>query len=166
MGKKGKNWYKVEPGVRRTGTPRQERGFSPTHSDDEVGLYTEAEENDFDHLQGLAGYTDQGTKKETQAVCQADNKWVLKLVPGAPACNLAYLKESRENVANLNSWECFMKGAGTQLYRAYIGAAGGWITMIQWLGWLIPVIRRTRRYIVRSQGRWQVDATEGAGLQH
>ena len=34
--KKGKNWYNVEPGVRRTRTPRQERGFSPKHADDEV----------------------------------------------------------------------------------------------------------------------------------
>ena len=86
-----KNSYKVEPGVRRTGTPRQERGFTPKHSVDEVGLYTEAEENDVDHLQGLAGYTDQVTKKVTQAVCQADNKCALKLVPGAPAYNLADL---------------------------------------------------------------------------
>ena len=46
------------------------------HSDNEVGLYTEVEENDFDHLQGLAGYTDQVTKK----VAQADNTCALKLL--------------------------------------------------------------------------------------
>ena len=80
-GKKGKNWYKLEPGVRRTGTPRQERGFSPKHCDDEVGVDTEAEENDPNHSQGVAGDTDQGKKKESQVVCQADNKWALKLVP-------------------------------------------------------------------------------------
>ena len=107
--KKGKNWYKVEPGVRRTRTLRQEGGFSLKHCDDEIRLYPEAEKHELDHIQG---------------------------------------------------------SAGPQLYRADIGAAGGWITMIQWLGWLIPVIRRTRRYIVRSQGRWQVEAAEGASLQH
>ena len=83
-GKKGKNWYKVEPGVRRTRTLRQERGFSPKHCDNEVRLYTEAEKNKFDHIQGLAG---------------------------------------------------------TQLYRADIGAAGGWITMIQGLGCVTPLWR-------------------------
>ena len=104
-----KSWYRVEPGVRRTRTLRQEGGFSLKHCDDEVRLYTEAEKHELDHIQG---------------------------------------------------------SAGPQLYRADIGAAGGWITMIQWLGWLIPVIWRTRRYIVRSQGRWQVEAAEGASLQH
>ena len=107
--KNGENWDKVEPGVRRTRTLRQEGGFSLKHCDDEVRLYTEAEKHELDHIQG---------------------------------------------------------SAGPQLYRADIGAAGGWITMIQWLGWLIPVIWRTRRYIVRSQGRWQVEAAEGASLQH
>ena len=60
-------------------------------------MYTEAEETDFDHLQGLAGYTDQVTKKVAQAVCQADNTCVLKSLPGAPSCNLAYLEESVED---------------------------------------------------------------------
>ena len=55
---------------------------------------------------------------------------------------------------------------GPQLYRAVIGAAGRWITMVQGLGWLIPLIRRTRRYIGRSQGRRQVETAEGANLQH
>ena len=82
------------------------------------------------------------TKKVAQAVCQADNTCALKSLPGAPAYNLAYLEESMENVANLNPWDCFMKVAGTLLYKAYIGAAGGWITVIQWLIWLIRVIQR------------------------
>ena len=71
----------------------------PKHSDDELGLYTEAEENDFDYLQGLAGYTDQVTKKAAQAVCQADNTCALKSLPGALAYNLADLEESMENMA-------------------------------------------------------------------
>ena len=85
--------HRVGPGVRIAETPRQEMGFTPKHSDDEVGLYTEAEENDFDHLQGLTGNTDQVTKKVAQAVCQADNTCALKSLPGAPAYNLAYLEE-------------------------------------------------------------------------
>ena len=32
----------------------------------------EAEEKDFDHLQGVAGYKDQVTKKVAQAVCLSD----------------------------------------------------------------------------------------------
>ena len=148
-----KNWYRVGPGVRIAETPRQERGFSPKHSDDEVGLYTEAEENDFDHLQGLAGYTDQVTKKVAQAVCQADNSCALKSLPGAPAYNLAYLEESVENMANLNSWDYFMRVAGTPIYTAYkdIGSAGGWIIIIQWLIWLIQVLRKAWRAL-RGKG--------------
>ena len=53
-----KNWYRVGPGVRIAEKPRQEVGFSPKHSDGKIGLYMEAEETDFDHLQELAGYTD------------------------------------------------------------------------------------------------------------
>ena len=107
--KNGENWDKVEPGVRRTRTLRQEGGCSLKHCDDEIRLYPEAEKHELDHIQG---------------------------------------------------------SAGPQLYRADIGAAGGWITMIQWLGWLIPAFWRTRRYLVRLQGRWQVETAEGASLQH
>ena len=90
-------------------------------------LSAEAEENDFNHLQGLAGYTDQVTKKVAQAVCQADNACALKSLPGAPAYNLAYLEESIKYMANITPWEYFMKVAGTPIYNAYkdIGAAGG-----------------------------------------
>ena len=104
-----KNWYRVGPGVRIAETPRQEIGLAPKHSDDEIGLYTEAEEKDFDHLQGLAGYTDQVTKKVAQAVCQADGTCVLKSLPGAPSCNLAYLEESVEDLANLTAWPILLK---------------------------------------------------------
>ena len=122
-------------------------GFAPKHSDYEVGLYTEAEETDFDHLQGLAGYTDQVTKKVAQAVCQSDNTCALKSLPGAPSYNLAYLEESIEDLANLTPWEYFMKVAGTPMYTCYkdIGAAGGWITVIQWLVWIIQLLRKAWR---------------------
>ena len=84
------------------------------------------------------------TKKVAQAVCQADNTCALKSLPGAPAYNLAYLEESMENVVNLDTWDYFMKVAGTQIYKGYkdIGAAGGWITVIQWVIWLIRGIQR------------------------
>ena len=111
-----------------------------------MGLYTEAEENDFDHLQGLAGYTDQVTKK-------VDNSCALKSLPGAPAYNLAYLEESVENMANLNSWDYFMRVARTPIYTVYkdIGSAGGWIIIIQWLIWLIQVLRKAWRAL-RGKG--------------
>ena len=101
--------------------------MAPKHSDDKIGLYTEAEETDFDHLQGLAGYTDQVTKKVAQAACQPDNTCELKSLPGAPYYNLTYLEESVEDLANLTPWAYFMKVAGTPIYTAYkdIGAAGG-----------------------------------------
>ena len=54
---------------------------------------------------GLAGYTDQVTKKVAQAVCQTDSTCALKSLPGAPSYNLAYLKESMEDLANLTLWD-------------------------------------------------------------
>ena len=107
--KNGENWDKVEPGVRRTRTLRQEGEFSLKQCGDEIILNPEAEKHELNHIQG---------------------------------------------------------SVKPQLYRADIGVAGGWITMIQGLGWLIPVFWRTRRYLVRSQGRWQVETAEGASLQH
>ena len=140
-----KNWYRVGPGVRVAETPRQERGISPKHADDEVGLYTEAEENDFDHLQGLAGYTDQVTKKVAQSVCHADNACGLKSLPGAPSYNLAYLEESVESLANLNSWDYFMKVAGSPMYKVFkdVGSFGGWVILIQWGIWVLQTLWRT-----------------------
>ena len=87
--------------------------------------------------QGLAGYTDQVTKKVAQAVCQANSACELKSLPGASSYNLAYLEESMEYLANLTPWDYFMKVAGTPMYKCYqdIGAAAGWIIVIQWLVW-------------------------------
>ena len=82
-------------------------------------MHTEAEETDFDHLHGLAGYTDQVTKKSPQAVCQADNTCALKSLPGAPSYNLAYLEESMVDLANLTPWDYIMKVAGTPMYKCY-----------------------------------------------
>ena len=52
-----------------------------------------------------------------------------------------------EDMASLSLWEYFMNVAGISIYNAYriIGAAGRWITVIQWLEWLIQVIRRAWR---------------------
>ena len=100
-----KNWYKVGRVVRIVETPRQEVGFLQKYADDEIGLYTEAEEADFDHLQGLERYTNQESKKVAQAVCQADNTFELKSLPGDPSFNLSFLEESMEDLANLSSWD-------------------------------------------------------------
>ena len=82
-----------------------------------------------------------------QAVCQADNTCVLKSLPGAPSYNLAYLEESVEDLANLTPWAYFMKVAGMPIYTAYknIGPAGGWITVIQWMVWIVKFLRRKLR---------------------
>ena len=59
-------------------------------------------------------------------------------------------------MANLNPWDYFMKVAGTPIYKAYkdIGAAGEWITVIQWLIWLIQVIQKAWR-TCRGKGKNQ-----------
>ena len=61
-----------------------------------------------------------------------------------PRQEKGFSPKSVENMANLNPWDYFMKVAGTPIYKAYkdIGAAGGWITVIQWLIWLIRGIQR------------------------
>ena len=85
------------------------------------------------------------TKKVAQSVCHADNTCVLKSLPGAPAYNLAYLEESVESMANLNSWDYFMKVAGSPIYKVYkdVGSAGGWIILIQWGIWVLQTLWRT-----------------------
>ena len=107
--KNGENWDKVEPGVRRTRTLRQEGEFSLKQCGDEIILNPEAEKHELNHIQG---------------------------------------------------------SVKPQLCRADIGVAGGWIIVLQGLGWLIPVFGRTRRYFVRLQGRWPVETAEGAISQH
>ena len=52
-----------------------------------------------------------------------------------------------EDLANLTPWDYFMKVAGTPMYTCYrdIGAAGGWITVIQWLVWIIQLLQKAWR---------------------
>ena len=50
-----------------------------------------------------------------------------------------------------------MKVAGTWMYTCYkdIGVAGGWITVIQWLVWIIRLIRKAWRAEEETAGALQ-----------
>ena len=53
--------------------------------------------------------------------------------------------EAADNLANLNTWDYFMKVAGNPIYKVYkdVGSAGGWIILIQWGVWLFQTLWRT-----------------------
>ena len=68
-------------------------------------------------------------RKVAQSVCQADNSWDFKPLPGA-------LPKSKPELANLGPWDYFLDVMGTPEYNIClgIGMRGGWITAVQYSG--------------------------------
>ena len=79
-----KNWIKIGPKLRSIPPPRLEtKETAQTHHEDELGLHTQAEEQDFDHVAGLAYYMAQVQQRIVHAVCKNDEICDLNPLPGS-----------------------------------------------------------------------------------
>jgi len=83
-----KNWIKkVQSSARSIPPPWSEpkNTVDQNHHEDELGLYTQAEEWDFDHIAGLSYYTNQVTQQFVHAVCKNDKGCDLNPLPENPS---------------------------------------------------------------------------------
>ena len=147
-------WIRVGPGLRTIPPPRKESRTSVnfTHPDDELGLYTAAEEADFDHVAGLRGYTNLVTSSIVHAVCRGDSSCDLKELPGGPSYSLTKLENEMHDLTSLGGFEYFVKKFCEPLMQGlhYFAAAGGFVTSCQWVFWLLKLLKNTLKACCRS----------------
>ena len=124
-------WIRIRPGLRVIPPPWQEPRISTnfTHPDDELGLYTNAEEADFDHVAGLKGYTNLVTSSIFHAVCCGDESCELNELPGGPSYSLTKLEKEFQDLTSLGRFECFVKKFCAPVLQGlhYFEAVGGFI---------------------------------------
>jgi hypothetical protein len=140
-------WIRIGPGLRNMPPPRKEPKMSMnfTHPDDELGLYTAAEESDFDHVAGLKGYTNLVTSSIVHAVCKGDDKCELNELPGGPSYSLTKLENEFQDMTQMGGVEYFVKKFCEPILQVlhYVAATGGFVTACQWMFWLLCIIKRT-----------------------
>ena len=145
---------RVGPGLRTIPPPRQESRSSVnfTHPDDELGLYTAAEEADFDHVAGLRRYTNLVTSSIMHAVCRGDDSCDLKELPGGLSYSLTKLENEIHGLTSLGGFEYFIKKFCEPLMQGlhYFAAAGGFVTFCQWIFWFLKLMKNILKACCRS----------------
>ena len=81
----GRQFDQVWPKSERSPPPRAEQhgNIFLLHHADEVGLYTEQEEHDFEHVSGLLHYKEQVTETLVHEICAQDDECELIPLPGS-----------------------------------------------------------------------------------
>ena len=105
-----KNWIRISPKLRSIPHSRSEtKETAQTNHEDELGVYTQAEERDFDHVAGLAYYTAQVQQRIVHVVCKNDESCDLNPLPGSPSYSLTKLEQVAEDFIMLGGWNFFLK---------------------------------------------------------
>ena len=140
------NWICVGPKLKVVPPPRSEPRtcLSFKHHGDELGLYTEQEERDFEYVSNLKYYKEQITASLTHAVCEADAECDLNPLPGTPSYSLSRLEKETKELIELGPWEYFLMKVLAPILQALhiIAACGGFITAIQWGFWALRAVIR------------------------
>jgi len=140
-----KNWIKISPKLRSIPPPWSEtKETAQTHHEDELGLYTQAEERDFDHVAGLAYYTAQVQQRIVHAVCKNDESCDLNPLPGSPSYSLTKLEQEAEDFIMLGRWNFFLKKVWEPVWYAIqvYATIGGCITTTQWAFRVLGVMEK------------------------
>ena len=98
-----------------------------SHHADEVGLYTEQEERDFEHISGLLHYKEQVTRTLVHSVCAQDDECELNQLPGSPSYSLSKLEKETVEFVELGPWEYFLVKILGPIWTgvSFIGICGG-----------------------------------------
>ena len=140
-----KNWIKIGPKLRSIPPPRLEtKETAQTHHEDELGLHTQAEEQDFDHVAGLAYYMAQVQQRIVHAVCKNDEICDLNPLPGSPSYSSTNLEQEAEDFITLGAWNFFLKKVWEPVWYAIrvYATIGGCITTTQWAFWVLGVMKK------------------------
>ena len=104
------SWIRFGPKVKTVAPPRSEEhgNIVLSHHADEVGLYTEQEERDFEHISGLLHYKEQVTGTLVHAVCSQDYECELNSLSGSPWYSLSKLEKETVEFVELGPWDYFL----------------------------------------------------------
>ena len=121
-----------------------EDGRSLKHHGDKLGLYTEQEEKDFEHVSNLKHYKEQITASLTHAICNQDDHCDLNPLPGTPSYSLSRLEKETKQLIKLGPWDYFLLKILAPILDALhaIAACGGTITALHWGVWVVKSIIR------------------------
>ena len=129
------SWLRFGPKVKTVAPPRSEDhgNIVISHHADEVGLYTEQEERDFEHISGLLHYREQITGTLVHAVCSQDEECDLNPLPGSPSYSLSKLEKETVEFVELGPWDYFLVKILGPLWMgvSFVGICGGLITAAQ-----------------------------------
>ena len=134
------SWIRFGPKVKEVAPPRSEEhgNLVLSHHADEVGLYTEQEERDFEHVSGLLHYKDKVTGTVMHAVCSQDDECELNPLPGSPSYFLSKLEKETVEFVELGPWDYFLMKILGPIWMgvSFVGICGGLITAIQHGVWV------------------------------
>ena len=140
------HWIRIGPKLKVVPPPRSEPRSIVTlkHHADEVGLYTEQEEKDFEHVSSLKNYQNLVTGSLVHAICSSDDHCDLNPLPGTPSYSLSRLENEVKEMVDLGPWEYFLVKVCAPLLEALriIGCCGGFIYAMTWVWWLIKLVMR------------------------
>jgi hypothetical protein len=139
---KGVNgWLRFGPKVKAVAPPRTEdhSEILLSHHADEVGLYTQQEEQDFEHISNLLHYREQVTGTLVHAVCSQDKECDLNPLPGSPSYSLSKLEKETVEFVELGPWEYFLVKILGPIWMgfSFVGICGGLITAFQHGAWAV-----------------------------
>ena len=134
------SWIRFGPKVKGVPPPRTEQHGSIvlSHHADEVGLYTEQEERDFEHVSGLLHYKEQVTGTLVHAICAQDDECELNPLPGSLSYSLSKLEKETVEFVELGPWDYFLVKILGPIWIgvSFIGICGGIITAVQHGAWV------------------------------
>ena len=139
-------WICIGPKLKVVPPPRSEPRsvVSLKHPADEVGLYTEQEEKDFEHISSFKNYKELITESLTHAICNSDDHCDLNPLPGAPSYSLSRLEKEAKELMDLGPWEYFLVKVLAPIIDALhiIGGCGGFLYAMTWVIWAVQTAIR------------------------
>ena len=133
------SWIRFGPKVKAVAPPRSEEhgNLVLSHHADEVGLYTEQEERDFEHVSTLLHYKEQVTGTLVHAVCSQDDECDLNPLTGSPSYSLSKLEKETVEFVELGPWDYFLVKILGPIWMgvSFVGICGGLITAFQHGAW-------------------------------
>ena len=139
-------WIRVGPKLKIVPPPRSEPRavVSLKHHADELELYTEQEERDFEHVSNFKHYKELITDSLTHAICNQEDHCDLNPLPGAPSYSLSRLEKEAKELVELGPWEYFLVKILAPILDALhmIAGCGGLVYAMTWAIWAVKIAIR------------------------
>ena len=139
-------WILVGPKHKIVPPPRSKPRamISLKHQGDELGLYTEQEERDFEHVSNLKHYKELITDSLTHAICNQDDHCDLNPLPEAPSYSLSRLEKKAKELVELRPWDYFLVKILAPILQALhmIAGCGGFVYAMTWAVWTVKTVIR------------------------